>query len=85
VFRPAHGELLAWVPVERGLIVGYRLQPDARTYRVARHDFASGRTTDLFAVPSRLGLTLDVDSINGSIVFDQTDLLESDIVAIEGF
>ena len=78
------GELLAWSPVRDGLVLGYRLQPDARTYWIARHEFARETTTDLFSLESRLGLGLDVDS-DGSIIFDQTDRLESDIVAISGF
>ena len=78
------GELLAWRAVPGALVIGYRLRPDDLTYRVASIDLATGARRELFSTSSRLTLELDVDPADDRIVFDRTDALDSDIVALVG-
>jgi Tol biopolymer transport system component len=80
------GEIMTWQVTEAGLVYGYRNQIAERFYRIASHDLSSYETTELLTIPGRLGFDLDVDPVDHStIVFDQTELLDSDIMALTGF
>jgi len=79
----ATGQILTWQVSEHCLYYGYRHQLADRTYRIASFDLESNQTTELLTVPGRLGLHLDVDPTDPStIVFDQTEALDSDLMAI---
>jgi Tol biopolymer transport system component/DNA-binding winged helix-turn-helix (wHTH) protein len=78
------GELLGWTLATDAVIFGYRLEPDDTTYRIASVDLTTGDRSELFSISSRLSFELDVDPIDGRILFDRTDALDSDIVALVG-
>jgi len=78
------GELLSWTVEGDVVYLGYRLEPDDTTYRVASVDLVTGRRSELFSVSSRLTFDLVVDPIDGRILFDRTDALDADIVALRG-
>jgi len=80
------GEILTWKVTDRGLYVGFRNEIGDRTYNIAFFDFESKTTTELLSVPGRLGFQLDVDPLdNRTLVYDQTESVDSDIYAIESF
>ncbi len=78
------GEVLTWRPVPGAVVIGWRLEPDDPIYRVDSIDLVAGDRSELFKISSRLTFELDVDPVDGRIVFDRTDALESDIVALRG-
>ena len=79
------GEILTWDVSARGVVVGYRTEIDARSYRIALLDAASGTTIDLLSVPGRLGFHLSTDPVDGrSLFFDRTEAVDSDLFALLG-
>lgn len=86
VFSLDTGEILAWGVTERGLVFAHRDGVGDRTYNVAFFDFDSHTTNELFTTSGRLGLNLDVDHRDGrTIVFDQTEAIDSDIFAVVNY
>jgi hypothetical protein len=76
------GELLGWALGSDSVYFGYRLEPDDSIYHVASIDLVTGARSELFEISSRLGFELDVDPVDGRILFDRTDALDADIVAL---
>ena len=85
VFSLEAGQILTWHVTERGLYVGSRHEPGDISYDIDFFDLASGQTTHLLTTPGRLGFHLVIDPLDGrSIIFDQTEAIDSDIFAIQG-